>query len=416
MLLTRHVRAAVAFSALRRGSETATVVRMVAAAASPTTVALVTRGGSSAFAAAAAAPGLGAALASPAASALGFMIWADHWRGGSAFSLNLVKNVVASTFFLVTLLATNCLPPNPLTPGSPLQPLAFSALLGVVIGDCTAIGALKRLGSRRYLLIDCLKPALAAMTGVFFLGESLTVRIAGGILAVILGVFVASTAGGGNGLSNDDGAGAGAGATNSQRRVLEGYFLAVAHIVLDTAGASITKQHRGDLGPFAIGLLRFGSSAIMLAVIGSVGRLTSFWLPSAASSSKLDSPPDQTSGGSDQSSSSTSNTSSIGGDGSSGGSGKRQRPVGWWSLPSRDVVSQRDWRYIVLGTFFVTFVGPALFLRSLLLMPLGIAATLSCLGPLYEPAIARVVRGTTPDPRAVAGAICAFLGVGALCL
>ena len=57
-----------------------------------------------------------------------------------------------------------------------------------------------------------------------------------------------------------------------------------------------------------------------------------------------------------------------------------------------------------------------LFLRSLLIMPLGIAATLSCLGPLYEPAIARVVRGTAPNPRAVAGAACAFAGVGALCL
>ena len=54
--------------------------------------------------------------------------------------------------------------------------------------------------------------------------------------------------------------------------------------------------------------------------------------------------------------------------------------------------------------------------RSLLLMPFGLAATLSCLAPLYEPLIALVARGTRPQPRAVLGAVAAFFGVAVLFL
>ena len=324
-------------------------------------------------------PGLGAALSSPAASAVGFMIWSDHWRGGSAFSLNLVKNLVASLFFFLALSTTGSLPRDIFSVNTPLVPLAFSALLGVVIGDCTAIAALKRLGSRRYLLIDCMKPALASIAGVLFLNEHLTIRIAVGIAIIIVGVIAASSAKGGGGDSN----------SIESRDALVGYALAVAHLLLDTAGAGITKQYRGALGPFSIGLLRFGSAALMLMIIGLVGKIsTKYAYPAFAGL--------------------TSNRS---------GDDKNNRKVrGWWSLPTRDVVTGRDWRFVVLGTFFVTFLGPALFLRSLFLMPFGIAATISCLGPLYEPLIARLLRGTRPNARAVAGAFVAICGVAVLCV
>ena len=93
-------------------------------------------------------------------------MWDSNWKG-SAFSLNLVKNVIASIYFGLTLLLTGAIKPifTPDVVLPVLSPLAFSALLGVVVGDCTAIASLRLLGSRRYLLIDCLKPALASAIG-----------------------------------------------------------------------------------------------------------------------------------------------------------------------------------------------------------------------------------------------------------
>ena len=325
-------------------------------------------------------PGLGAALSSPAASAVGFMIWSDHWRGGSAFSLNLVKNLVASLFFFLALSTTGSLPHDIFSVNTPLVPLAFSALLGVVIGDCTAIAALKRLGSRRYLLIDCMKPALASIAGVLFLNEQLTIRIAVGIAIIIVGVLAASSVRGGGGGGID---------SIESRDAPVGYALAVAHLLLDTAGAGITKQYRGALGPFSIGLLRFGSAALMLMIIGLVGKIsTKYTYPAFAGLMSNRSGDDQ----------------------------NNRKVRGWWSLPTRDVVTGRDWRFVILGTFFVTFLGPALFLRSLFLMPFGIAATISCLGPLYEPLIARLLRGTRPNARAVVGTVVAIFGVAVLCV
>jgi drug/metabolite transporter (DMT)-like permease len=88
--------------------------------------------------------------------------------------------------------------------------------------------------------------------------------------------------------------------------------------------------------------------------------------------------------------------------------------VPWWSMPH--TMAAKNWRSVVVGTFFVTFLGPALFLRSLLLMPFGIASTLNCVAPLYEPALARVFSGTRPNPAAVGGSLLAFCGVAVLCL
>ena len=75
--------------------------------------------------------------------------------------------MIASVYFAMTLALTGAITPvfTPDVVLPVLSPLAFSALLGVVVGDCTAIASLRLLGSRRYLLIDCLKPALASAIG-----------------------------------------------------------------------------------------------------------------------------------------------------------------------------------------------------------------------------------------------------------
>jgi len=318
-------------------------------------------------------PGLGSALLSPLASAIGFMFWDKNWHG-SAFALNLFKNAIVSVYFFAAISVTKTVF-NPFSQTTPLPALTLSAFLGVVAGDCTAIASLRRLGSRRYLLIDCLKPAFSTTVGAVAFGERVTRYSVSGILAVIAGVYAASIQSVG-GEEGDHPLGDG------PASIAIGYWLAAAHLVLDTAGAAITKRAcRGTaMGPLDIGLLRFGSAALMLAGIGAAGKLSD-----------------------------------------RGRGGRTVTP--WYSLP-RTVDSERtatfgemtreNWRAIIVGTFFVTFLAPTLFLRSLLLMPLGIAVTLSCLAPLYEPVLAKVLRGVEINLTGVFGTILALIGVAIL--
>ena len=328
-----------------------------------------------------ATPGLESAILSPAASALGFMLWDKNWLG-SAFALNFVKNVIATMFYCITLSATGSMPS--FHPGDAsmiaLPFLALSAFLGVVIGDSTSIASLKRLGARRYLLIDCMKPALAQLVGVLFFSEKVTIRLVAGIAAVISGVYIASAA---KMNAANDGA-----STKDSKGFTLGYALAGAHLVLDTVGASISKAYGSGLGPLNICLLRFGSAALML---GAMSASAQGWSslkrskpePSVALSSE---PEDETVA-----------------------SGTK-----WWQLPS--TMSRKKWAGIVFGTFFVTFIAPALFMRSVLLMPLGLAITLSCTAPLYEPLLARIIRGVRAEPQAIFGAVVACAGVAILCV
>lgn len=298
------------------------------------------------------------------------MFWDKNWHG-SAFALNLFKNSVVSVYFLAAIFITKSVF-NPFSSTTPLSALTLSAFLGVVAGDCTALASLRRLGSRRYLLIDCLKPALSTAAGVVAFGERITRNSISGVLAVIVGVYIASIQS--VGVKNTE--------NLSEDGLAVGYGLAAAHLVLDTAGAAITKRAcRGTaMGPLNIGILRFGSAALMLAVIGILGKLC-----------------DRSNG--------------------------RGTTSPWYLLPHTvdpgktagfGEMTRENWRAIVIGTFFVTFLAPSLFLRSLLLMPLGIAVTLSCLAPLYEPVLAKILRGVDINLAGVFGTLLALVGVAIL--
>ena len=335
-----------------------------------------------------ATPGLSSAILSPAASALGFMLWDKNWLG-SAFALNFAKNVIASVFYCITLTATGAMPS--FQPGDAsmiaLPFLALSAFLGVVIGDSTSIASLKRLGARRYLLIDCMRPALAQLIGVFFFSEKITIRLVAGITAVISGVYIASAAK--MPAANADAS------TKNNKGLAHGYALAGAHLVLDTVGASISKAYGSGLGPLNICLLRFGSAALMLGAMSVAAQGWSSLVRSKQEPSEaLESAPKvEASAPKDE---------------------VVTNAAKWWQLPSN--MSRKNWAGIVCGTFFVTFIAPSLFVRSILLMPLGLAMTLSCMAPLYEPLLARIIRGVRAEPQAVFGALFACAGVAILCV
>jgi drug/metabolite transporter (DMT)-like permease len=143
------------------------------------------------------ASGIAAALSAPLVMTIGFLFWQDHWKG-SAFALNLYKCCLASAAFLVTVVIA-----SKIDHGSQLFPsevfttqavgyLILSSTIGIVIGDWTWLQALQLLGARRVILMDSLKPFLAALFGWLLLDEEIRLPAVGGIALTVAGILIVS--------------------------------------------------------------------------------------------------------------------------------------------------------------------------------------------------------------------------------
>jgi drug/metabolite transporter (DMT)-like permease len=137
--------------------------------------------------------GVAAAVVAPLVTTLGFIVWDNNWTG-SAFSLNLFKCNLASIWFLVASLATRVSPPFPpdIFTFEAVGFLMLSSTIGIVIGDFLWLEALRLLGTRRVIVVDTLKPFLAALMGWAILGEQLRPAAFGGMILTIGGVFLVS--------------------------------------------------------------------------------------------------------------------------------------------------------------------------------------------------------------------------------
>ena len=178
-----------------------------------------------------AASGIVAALSAPFLLDVGFVIWDKHWRG-SSFALNLYKCTLASIGFLILSFATRppgatatsttaddgddvegrgpAFPPELFTVQS-VGFLMLSSTIGILIGDWTWLEALQLIGARPVVLMDSIKPFLAALLGWVILGESLQWPAFVGMALTVGGVVwvslerESSTEGDGGGGSNDGG-------------------------------------------------------------------------------------------------------------------------------------------------------------------------------------------------------------------
>jgi len=68
--------------------------------------------------------------------------------------------------------------------------IILSSLLGIVIGDCAELEALRLIGARRVLVVDTVKPFAAAILGNILLGEALYPAAFLGMILTALGVYV----------------------------------------------------------------------------------------------------------------------------------------------------------------------------------------------------------------------------------
>ena len=147
--------------------------------------------------------GIAAALGAPLVMTIGFIVWQDHWKG-SAFALNLYKCCTASLGFLILSLTvtpineeTESLRDEGLFPSNIFTARAvgflfLSSTIGIVIGDWTWLQALQMLGARRVILMDSLKPFLAAFFGWLLLEEDLRPIALCGIVLTVAGILIVS--------------------------------------------------------------------------------------------------------------------------------------------------------------------------------------------------------------------------------
>lgn len=137
--------------------------------------------------------GIIAALAAPLTMTLGFIVWDNHWKG-SAFALNMFKCNLASVGFLILSLSTRGrdLFPSDIFTLENVGFLVLSSIIGIVIGDLTWLEALGLLGARRVIVMDSLKPFLAALFGWAILGEELKLEALGGIFLTVVGILLVS--------------------------------------------------------------------------------------------------------------------------------------------------------------------------------------------------------------------------------
>jgi drug/metabolite transporter (DMT)-like permease len=141
--------------------------------------------------------GVAAALGGPFVMTIGFIIWEDHWKG-SAFSLNLFKCCTASIGFLILSLTVRGQGqddneqafPSDIFTRQAVGFLFLSSTIGIVIGDLMWLEGLRLLGARRVIMMDSLKPFLAALFGWLILDEELRPAAIGGIGLTVAGVLL----------------------------------------------------------------------------------------------------------------------------------------------------------------------------------------------------------------------------------
>ena len=375
--------------------------------------------------------GVLAAVASPFFMAIGFIIWDVIWSksGGSPYALNLYKCNLASVGFIVAGLIFG------FTIGSDNESsvsvesigyLVLSGFIGIIVGDLAWLAALKELGATRVLVIDTIKPFTAAFFGWCILGESIQKVAFSGIALTAVGVLLVSLEG--EGESESESAEEGAGENNddkdldeelreelrekhsipssgqasdgensgvdmdcklppvqikletqsknpeSRRMKWKGYALAITNIFLDTYGSVLTKQHGTRFSTWAINLIRFGSSGIIMIVTTCIMYLY--------------------------------NRKRL-------ALNQNANPAPWYLLPQMD---RSSWIKISVGVLFVTFCCPALSNYALFQIALALALTLNSITPLYALLLEWLIHGSKKKPtlKSTLGAVLAVAGVAIL--
>ena len=380
--------------------------------------------------------GVAAAMAAPLVMTCGFIAWDNHWKG-SAFALNLYKCNLVTIGFLVLVCTTrssNPFPANVFTYQA-MGYMVLSSTIGILIGDWTWLQALQLLGARRVILMDSLKPFLAALMGWLILEEELRLAALGGIALTVSGVLIVSLETTNHdqeeqevkeeGMQNDldqeempddtqgqqndsntmsaedpennlqafEGEKADSTAElsrdesetgdkpidetrqhkrNVARDLHRGYAYAILNVVLDTYGAVLIKQYGKAFTVWEINFLRFGFAGFVMLLI-SLG----FTAVKVLGETKEN-------------------------------QGHKETP--WYALPMADM-TRSSWGHVTVGVALVTFATPSLSNYALFEVALALALTLGSIGPLYSLPLSYLLQHDSPTLHTILGALLAVAGV-----
>jgi drug/metabolite transporter (DMT)-like permease len=412
------------------------------------------------------AQGVVAAVLAPLFMTVGLHIWSIHWKG-SAFALNLFKCSVASLMFITVswaLIASSDDERDTTHLGRDVGYILLSSVFGIVIGDNTWLQALLIIGPARVIVVDALKPGLAALFGYLFLGERVGWMTGVGIALSTVGVYLVcmhsgsvggldenkekkeegeryidSGSSGSGGSSSGDledvgtaaAAAAATAATNAAAtRMFKGYILAFMNILLDVVGSVLTKRFGATFNTFEINALRFGFAAVCMGVQSVYHSTSTATATASAPSSKVvpiekDEEAEEEVGGlvlKQHYSSNTTTTSSSGGSGSGNTDGGDEdkgevHELDWYRMPTDPTLMPRhSWGLATLGVCLVTFMCPALSQYALFKVTVGVCITLTSIGPLYSLPIDAYVQQVPVRPVAIMGSVFAIAGVALLSL
>eukprot|EP01031_Cornospumella_fuschlensis_P024846 gene24846-30022_t len=341
----------------------------------------------------------------------GFILWGEAWQS-TPFALNIFKCTLASlVFFLVYAGSNGASQASAHEQGM----ILLSSFIGIIIGDNTWLAALQIIGAKQVIVIDTLKPFLAAILGSLLLNEAFTWNIAVGILISSAGILMVS-------LDKEtrkhhqsdpeDNQVAAANKRNSQ--LMYGYFLAAINVILDAFGSVITKMYGTRMSTWEINLLRFGFAAVVMGFccifvnayvfysasrsVESEYKVVEMTLSPIFAANDIEKPSNLTSSSTQMSENSPSSASV-------------DTATAWYVFPQSGDMTAAQWGSVCLGIMFVTFLCPALSNYSLFQIPLGLCLTLTSLGPLYSVPLVWLMTGERTGYLGMAGVVFAVLGL-----
>jgi drug/metabolite transporter (DMT)-like permease len=415
--------------------------------------------------------GVTAALGGPFVMTIGFILWEDHWKG-SAFSLNLFKCCTASIGFLILSVSVRAgrdedqlFPPDIFTKES-VGFLLLSSTIGIVIGDLMWLEGLRLLGARRTIMMDSLKPFLAALFGWLILDEELRLAAVGGIALTVAGVLLVAletsstrteednnqekpsenesisdenmtTTPDATGTADDSGGEALSEIIDEDniddpmemdasleaptetpapppppseplkenrtvRQMRLGYVLSLLNVAFDTYGAVLIKQYGEGMTVWEINLIRFGFAGLVMLVL-SLSIVVYVRARLRILRQPGIEPADQTILRSIDNGADDDGAIEKGGD-------KDQQPTAWYALPMNEM-TRSSWAHVSGGVLLVTFLTPTLSNYALFEIAIALALTLGSVGPLYSLPLAYFLQKEVPTVRAYAGAGLAVAGI-----
>jgi drug/metabolite transporter (DMT)-like permease len=293
-----------------------------------------------------------ASIGSAAVWAVASVLFARLGNRFDPLVVNAGKCLLGLACFFVVVLVRGALPEIAALPPRTFGLLALSAVIGLAVGDTAFFQCMKLLGARRALLMTSLVPPMTGAMGVFFLGEPFTPGLALGMAVTVGGVawVVAERT------ASDDAPLPGR--AGKLGVIGLGVMWGLLAQVGQAVGAVLTKLSAEGVSALSVSTVRlsFGVLALLMMVIAA---------------------------------------------------GRTRGLVTMWA----DRSSRMS---LVVATFLGTFVGIWLMNIGILRAPIGVAATLLALSPVFVLPLAAFWVGERVSLRAAAGAVVAVLGIALL--